>query len=255
MNSEKTDGVVLRIVEFSETSCIVTWFTKDFGKITTMAKGARRRKNPFEGALDVLAMSRLVFLRKSTDALDLLTEAKLERRFRVSERSLPRLYCGYHVAELMYLLFDPYDPHPALYEQMEAILVELHSDSALIPVVTWFELQLLKELGHSPSWRECVNCGCRLPDTPRVAFAPIEGGVVCAQCRVGRRQVVSVSKNVIDYLESLALRPMLDELPQAPKRNWGEGRGLMGQLLQHLIGRPLRVLPNLGFLAHVETPG
>ena len=90
MNSEKTDGVVLRIVEFSESSCIVTWFTRDFGKVTTMAKGARRRKNPYEGAIDVLSFSKIVFLHKRSDSLDLLTEAKLERRFRTAAKDLQR---------------------------------------------------------------------------------------------------------------------------------------------------------------------
>ncbi len=82
MAAEKTLAIVLRVIEFSETSCVVTLYTREFGKITGLAKGARRKKSPFESALDVLALVRLVFLRKTPPALDLLTEAKLERRFR-----------------------------------------------------------------------------------------------------------------------------------------------------------------------------
>ena len=71
MASEKTEGIVLRVVDFSETSCIVTWMTRDFGKITTMAKGARRPKSSFEAAIDVLAICRIVFIHKTTEAMDL----------------------------------------------------------------------------------------------------------------------------------------------------------------------------------------
>ena len=88
MASEKTRAIVLKLVEFSETSCVVTLFTEDFGKVGALAKGARRPKSAFEGALDLLALVRIVFLRKSSDALDLLTEAKLERRFRSAQRDL-----------------------------------------------------------------------------------------------------------------------------------------------------------------------
>ena len=94
MSSEKSWAVVIRVVDFSESSCIVTLFTEGFGKISALAKGARRPKGPFEAAIDLLAVCRVVFLHKSSEALDLLTEAKLERRFRAASKSLSRLYAG-----------------------------------------------------------------------------------------------------------------------------------------------------------------
>ena len=125
MASEKTRAIVLRLVEFSETSLITTLFTEDFGKVGALAKGARRPKGPFEGALDLLALIRIVFLHKSSESLDLLTEAKLERRFRSAERDLPRLYAGYYVAELLNELTEPGDPHRELFRAADATLAEI----------------------------------------------------------------------------------------------------------------------------------
>src|SRR3954452_21379994 len=116
MPSEKSHAIVLKLVEFSETSCVLTLFTEDFGKIGALAKGARRPKGPFEGALDLLALVRIVLIRKSSDTLDLLTEARLERRFRAAQRELVRLYAGYYVAELLAELTDTGDPHRELFE-------------------------------------------------------------------------------------------------------------------------------------------
>ncbi|MCA9162024.1 MAG: DNA repair protein RecO [Planctomycetales bacterium] len=96
MSSEKSTGLVLRVVDFSESSCIVTLFTRDFGKISALAKGGRRPKSPFESAIDLLSVIRVVFLHKSSESLDLLTEAKLERRFRAAQRDLSRLYAGFY---------------------------------------------------------------------------------------------------------------------------------------------------------------
>ena len=101
MPLEKTQAIVLRVIEFSESSCVVTLFTRDFGKVGALAKGARRPKSAFDSALDLLSVCRIVFLPKSSEALDLLTEARLERRFRLAGRSLPCLYAGYYVAELL----------------------------------------------------------------------------------------------------------------------------------------------------------
>src|SRR5512136_1526288 len=106
MTTEKTSAIVLRVVDFSETSCVVTLFTEGFGRIGVLAKGARRPKGPFDSALDLLAVCRIVFIDKSADALDLLTEARLERRFRSASRDLSRLYAGYYVAELLLELTD-----------------------------------------------------------------------------------------------------------------------------------------------------
>src|SRR6185436_2567111 len=128
MAAEKTRGIILRVVEFSETSCVVTLFTEDFGKVGALAKGARRPKGPFEGAIDLLALVRIVLIRKSSDTLDLLTEAKLERRFRSPQRELARLYAGYYVAELLSELTEPGDPHLQLFQAADAALLALDSN-------------------------------------------------------------------------------------------------------------------------------
>src|SRR5208337_3765335 len=134
MPAEKAVAIVLRTVEFSETSLVCTLFTREFGKIGALAKGGRRLKGPFESALDLLALSGIVFLHKSSDALDLLTEAKLLRRFRPAGRDLAGLYAGYYVAELLDGLTDEDDPHPELFDLADRTLAAL---SAGEPVARW----------------------------------------------------------------------------------------------------------------------
>ena len=48
---EKTEGIVIRQADFSESSRVVTFFTRDFGKISALAKGAKRLKGPFQAAI------------------------------------------------------------------------------------------------------------------------------------------------------------------------------------------------------------
>src|SRR5688500_4354882 len=177
MSTEKSLAIVLRLVEFSETSVIATLFTEGFGKISALAKGARRPKSPFEAALDLLAVCRIVFIHKSTDALDLLTEAKLERRFRSSGCDLSRLYAGYYVAELLHDLTDPGDAHPGLFKASNNTLFELDQGGPVDRIVLRFELMLLHELGLLPSLEVCVGCGETVQPVGRVAFGLLAGGV------------------------------------------------------------------------------
>ncbi|NDH05069.1 DNA repair protein RecO, partial [bacterium] len=66
MSLEKTESLVLRTVDWSETSRISTLWTKDFGKVRTLAKGGRRLKSSFENALDLLTYCSIVLLRKTS---------------------------------------------------------------------------------------------------------------------------------------------------------------------------------------------
>src|SRR5436190_22850723 len=189
MATEKTRAIVLKMVEFSESSCVVTLFTEDFGKVGALAKGARRPKSAFEGAIDLLALIRIVFLRKSSDALDLLTEAKLERRFRSAQRDLARLYAGYYVAELLAELTEPGDPHRTLFLAADATLFALDHDAPVPETVLRFELDALRDVGHLPSLEQCVVCGRPVASNKRVSFGMTAGGVLCDECRSGRRGV------------------------------------------------------------------
>ncbi|RIK75235.1 MAG: DNA repair protein RecO [Planctomycetota bacterium] len=246
MAAEKALALVLRTIDFSETSVIVTLFTREFGKIGALAKGGRRLKGPFESALDLLALCRVVFLRKSSDALDLLTEAKLERRFRVSEAGLAGLNAAYYVAELLRELTHDNDPHPELFDAADATLAALgRSRGAPGHVVTQhvlrFEFTALRLLGHMPSLDACAECGAPIEPAGRVPFGHTSGGVLCAACRPGKRNVVSLSGPALAVLKQLAeVAPETEEAAAIERNVRGELRGLMKHYIAHLLGHELR---------------
>jgi len=245
--SEKATAIVLRVVEFSETSSVVTLFTREFGKVRALAKGARRLKGPFESALDLLACCRIVFLHKSSDALDLLTEAKLHRRFRPAQGDLASLYAAYYVGELLSELTDDNDPHPELFDLAEQTLCELAGGQPVASLVLRFELVALGMLGHLPSLDVCVECGEPVEIRSRVAFGQLNGGVMCGQCRAGKRQVVSVSAEVIKTLQRFA-KPQSDDWrrKEPDRRLRGELRAVLNHYLNHLVGHKLRLHDYLG---------
>lgn len=247
MPTEKATAIVLRTVEFSESSLVVTLFTREFGKIGALAKGGRRLKGPFESALDLLALCRIVFLHKSSDALDLLTEAKLLRRFRPAGRDLSSLYAGYYVAELLGELTDDCDPHPGLFDLADETLEALAAGEAVAKRVVRFELGTLRLLGHMPSLDRCVGCSAPVEATGRVAFGGVDGGVLCGNCRTGRKQVTSISAGALRTMTRLA-----DPDAQAWKRieidsrTLAQLRGVLNHYLANLLGRTPRMRQYLG---------
>jgi DNA repair protein RecO (recombination protein O) len=174
--------------------------------------------------------------------LDLLTEAKLQRRFRPRGHDLSSLYAGYYVAELLSELTDDYDPHPELFDAAEATLVGLSDEG---PVASWivrFELTALRLLGHLPSLEVCVECGRPVEAAGRVAFGLLAGGVLCKECKFGKRQVVSVSEGVLRAMIALADEKG-DRWRQLAidRKTGGELRGVLNHYLTHLLGHKPRM--------------
>ncbi len=255
MASEKTLALVLRIVEFSETSLVVTLLTREFGKSSALAKGARRPKSAFEGALDLLSVSRVLLIAKSGDTLDLLTEAKLERCFRSGQRNLQRLYAGYYVVELLRELTDRDDPHPELFDLTLETLAALDGDTEVHACLLRFELQMLRLLGHAPMVDLCAGCGRDAPGdfapvshqkSARVPFGVFAGGVLCSSCRTTARGIVLIRPESHTWLiESLSLAALSGPPPPLPPQSTGELRGLMNRYISNLCGAALRMTPYL----------
>jgi DNA repair protein RecO (recombination protein O) len=232
-------------VDVFETSRVVTLFTRDLGKLSALAKGARRLKSPFQSSLDLLSACDVVLLHKTTDALDLLTEAALTERFPSLRQSLPAWYAGLYIGELLNELTDELDPHPRLFDAALVTLRHLSVDSLRAGRVLRFELAILREVGLMPSLDACVHCGIMVAgDEPgdRVAFGLATGGVLCPECRPGQPHVATLSGVTLGALRVLA-RPGSEwrELDWGPALV-GPLRATVGAVVSHLLGRRPRLL-------------
>jgi DNA repair protein RecO (recombination protein O) len=243
MSLEKATALVVRTSDWSETSRIATLWSREFGRFRVLAKGGRRLKSNFDVALDLLTVCRIVFIRKTSGGLDLLTESRAEERFPKLRHELPALYGGYYVAELLSDLTSDFDPHPELFDAALTTLRELGGLGQLTGQrVMAFELTLLGELGYSPSLRDCAVCGQPAVGPP--AFSAQAGGLVCQACRPRQRDARPLRPAARDALEALRLDPAAWRVERpAPVRK--ELRVLLGDYVGVRMGRRPRLLPYL----------
>src|SRR5438552_14520627 len=172
MPAEAALALVVRTTDWSETSRIATMFTREFGKVRVLAKGGRRLKSAFESALDLLTVSSIVLLRKSSGSLDLLTEAQVLERFPKLRLDLQALYSAYYVAELLADWTEDYDPHPALFDAARDTLRDLGAAGPQAGLrLAAFELTLLHELGYGLALDRCAACGQEPGGRPGVSAA------------------------------------------------------------------------------------
>jgi len=246
MHAEKTEGIVIRQADFSESSRVVTFFTRDFGKIPVIAKGAKRLKGPFDAALDLLTASQIVFLRKSSEALSILTECRLVSRFRPPGKDLFRLYAGYYLAELLDRLSEEFDPHVSLYHVAELTLQRL-ADASVEPQqsLLQFELSILREIGQLPAFDACLACGEPVEASHTYSFWVHQGGLICNDCRRPEYEQSSLTYETILLLDQLSqpeedeeLDPRLTDMPQllATTEQIHEMRRLTVAAICHILG-------------------
>ncbi len=243
MHSEKSSAIVLRIVPWSETSLIVTLLTREFGKISAVAKGARRLKNPFDGALDLLSVCSIVFIDKSGDVLDLLTESKLVRRFRSGDRSLDRLHAGYYLADLVNHLVEADKGLSELFDLTDSALERLDAGQAPSSIVLQYELNALRLLGHGPQFEVCVQCSSEIVlESSSTAFSLSAGGLVCRNCLPGQTQVIRLKNDLIFFLREANRSDWRSgELMILPTERRAEVRQLMNGIISQLLERPVRL--------------
>ena len=185
MTLKKDKGLCIRATDYSESSQVLTFFTRAGGKIGVIAKGSRRPKSSFSGAIEVCTVGDMVFSLKDNDKLGTLTEFNpiffgLEIR-----KKLFALNCGFFSAELLNLFTKEHDPHPALFDDAVLFLHKLdeNPDNKVLPFLILFEFSLLENTGSQPACGSCANCKRKFDaDWKQFYFSPSASGFICRDC-------------------------------------------------------------------------
>ncbi len=147
---ERAHGLVLRTRPFTETSLIVNWLTLEFGRVSTIAKGARRAKSLFRGKLDLFYEAEFSFQRSRRSELHTLREVVLHETNATLRHELGYLQQAAYCSALIEQTTEKETPLPVIFELMRSFLKTLPLGSAQPQNIFGFELKLLEELGLQP---------------------------------------------------------------------------------------------------------
>jgi DNA repair protein RecO (recombination protein O) len=151
---ETATGLILRTRPLTETSLIVHWLTPDFGRIATVAKGARRNQSPFLGKLDLFYVADFSFSRSRRSDLHTLRETVLRETHGALRQDLGRLRQAAYAASFVEQATETGTPLPGIFELMNGFLGCLCRRQSAPQMVLAFELKLLHELGLKPDLGE-----------------------------------------------------------------------------------------------------
>jgi len=144
---ESTAAILLRRTKFSDTSLIVTWLTRDHGKLKTLAKGALRPKSAFAGTIDLFFETEIAFMRSRRSEIHALREAVLRNPFEGLRKEYARVELAAYFVELLELLTEPEHPVPELFDLLQRALGYLESARPECRALLHFEKELARLLG------------------------------------------------------------------------------------------------------------
>jgi DNA repair protein RecO (recombination protein O) len=237
----KLSAVVLRSVDYGESDRVVSLLSRERGKVSAFARGARASRRRFGGALEPFTLV-AAELRERTGA-DLLglESVTVERAFGEIRGDLARIACAGYASELARELVRDHEPHEALFDLLVEYLGVLDSAPARPPALRAFELGALQATGFMPRLDACARCGGGL-DERALPFDAEQGGVLCGECRGHAGPgAVAMSPGTVRALRKLQRGGVAaaEAEPLAPPAG-REAREALTRFVEHLLGRRLR---------------
>jgi len=180
----KTNAIILRIVDFSNTSQIITSLSKEYGKVTLSAKGVHRYKTFNNGQYDLFAEVEILYYTNSKNNIHILKEIspiKLRTELRKNWKAAA---LASYFADMISKISLPYHHQDKIYEILDESLQALNTpQKPNINTLFSFELQILKALGFAPSLDQCSLCGNELKkEIESNYFSARNGGIICRTC-------------------------------------------------------------------------
>ena len=233
----RSEGIVLRTRDLGEHDRLVTLYTRDLGRLTAVARGARRVRSRFGGALELFTWGDAVgFERAGRDLLQ-LDAFDIRRSFRGLREDLARVGQGARIVEVVMRLTAERDSQPASFGLLLRALRALETGAAA-RVQLAFMLRFLDLAGHRPRLDRCGGCGRQVAGAP-AAFDPLSGSVACTGCRTTWSVALSArTLGVLRGLQGAAWESRLRaRIAEAVER---EASGVLDNYVASLVGGPLR---------------
>lgn len=200
MSYIKTKGVILKEINVGEADKIVTIFSKNKGKITGSAKGARRPKSRFVAGSQLFCYSEFVLF-KGKDMYSINSCDVIEPFYEI-RNDLVKLTYAAHINEIVVDNVQEEQPSSKVLQLfLNSLYMLAKTEKAPEQIARVFEIRLMAILGYAPSVIGCIKCGKE--DFTDFSFSFINCGFLCKGCIADDKYALNLSEGAaraINYI-------------------------------------------------------
>jgi len=177
----RTRALVLRTFDQNESDRLVHLYTEDLGRVSAIAKGARRSRRRFPGALELFSLIEVRLVAPPRSSLMRLEAARLYQPLDGLTQDVTRFALACHFVELLDRLTAEGERNPELFGFAAGLLDVLRGERADRLLALLLLIKTLARLGYRPQLRSCAGCSAALHGGT-VAFSARQGGALCPNC-------------------------------------------------------------------------
>lgn len=180
MSIEKSQAIILKKHDLRETSILATFFTKDFGKISGVIKGARGYLNRTYNSLELFSLSEIVFYKRRRGGLYTVSQCDLLNYFKNIRKDYNRLIYAIYFIDLLNAVTSFEDENQMLFELILKTLETLNQEKDPQAIKNIYEIKTLILSGFKPRVDSCIRCAH--PILKKAKFSTRFGGLLCKDC-------------------------------------------------------------------------
>ena len=218
MSIERTQGLVLSKRDLRETSLIVDFYTKEFGKICGIVKGIRTDPKKFASNLELFSLNEIIFYRKTHSSYHLVSQADKLDNFTRIWQNIERTTTAAFMMEMISSIMQLEDKNDQIFDLTLATLKELETNYSPEKIATIFKIKMLSLSGFKPHFDSCVSCLDKIMGQSK--FSLSFGGLLCPRCmpkdptsrsifRGTIATVLHIEKNNFNSSLSLGMNPII----------------------------------------------
>ncbi len=176
-----TEAIVLNKKNFGDTSLICNLYSKDYGKIAIIAKGAKSLKNPLGAILQPMNYIDCVYYYKSKRSIQIIKEASIITKFFDIEKHYLKMNCGLTMIDVIQNIHYDENPSKIIFRLLKKMLFNLNNydKKNVFLLYVFFQLQCLIYLGYCPAIDKCSQCYQLLHSA---SFDSHSGQLSCSKC-------------------------------------------------------------------------
>lgn len=198
-----TSAILLRRLEYGDFDVIITFFTLEKGKLSVIAKSAKKSTKRFAGVLELFSELQILASSGRGKGLPVLQEAVLKQPFSTIRADYKKTAYASYWSELIYNWIEESFKQVALYYLFEHVLFELdagNTEPSILNIL--FQMRFLSLSGHRPNLNRCAMCQTELADIKddHIAVNLKLGGILCGRCNSGVSSRISLGIGTIRQL-------------------------------------------------------